>query len=198
MTESEPSLERLMRRLAETPPSLLAAPRTKDAPDGVHVAAVVRDVLERTGPVTQLPEVRALLAKLASPPASEERALRLTLVAAWLLDDAVFANEAERAQRVTAFLTEAVPLLASAADPALFVTDAERREELVRRALAAFGARPAGESEATAEDRLAALDSGGRSGFLRDAWARLKRAREIREAMRKKEAEEAAARWGGE
>jgi hypothetical protein len=198
MKPDEPSLDRLMRRLAETPPSLRLPPRTADRTDGVHVAAIVRDVLERTGPAAYRPDIREFLDRLVRAPADEERSLALTLVAAWLLEDPVFDEAPDRIDRAAGFLAQAVPLLAQAVDPSLFVSDAERREELVRRALAAFSLRPSGESERTAEDRLAAVDSAGRSSFLKDAWARLRRAREIREAMRKKEAEEAAARWGGE
>lgn len=198
MSTEEPSLERLMRRVAETPPSLRAPPRTSRRKDGVHVAAVVRDALERGGPAMHRDDVLALLARLTAAPAEEERTLALTLIAAWLVDDRLFAETGHHAEHAVEFLGEVVPVLARAAEPTLFVTDAERREEFVRRALLAFGLRPAGESESTFEDRLAAVDSAGRSGVLRDAWARLKRAREVREAMRRKAAEESAARWGGE
>ena len=33
---------------------------------------------------------------------------------------------------------------------------------------------------------------------INNAWERLKRAREVRETLRRREAEESAARWGGE
>lgn len=191
MTGAEISLERLVRRLAETPASLRSA-------DGVRVDAVVRDVLEGSGADVRTPLLRALLARCAPSEAVDDRTSRATLVAAWLLADPAFAAAAAPGDAAADFLGDAVPLLARAVEPSLFVTDPERREEMARRALAAFGLRPAGESERTAADRLAALDSVGRSSLLRDAWGRLKRAREVREAMRRREAEASAARWGGE
>lgn len=74
----------------------------------------------------------------------------------------------------------------------------ERREELARRCLRAIGRRPAGESPAEAEDRLRQVDVIERAKVLRQAADREARARQVREALAKAAAEEAAARAGRE
>jgi hypothetical protein len=74
------------------------------------------------------------------------------------------------------------------------VSDPERREELVRLCLAALGLRPAGETEVQAQDRLTASSSVERERVVRATKTQLQHARQVREAMRRKAAEEAAAR----
>src|SRR5437764_887594 len=76
-----------------------------------------------------------------------------------------------------------------------FIEDPDRREELVRVSLAAIGCRPAGESEAQAEDRLTSLSSGERQRVVEASRAAELRARKIREELRKKAAEESADKW---
>ena len=66
--------------------------------------------------------------------------------------------------------------------------------ELVRRAFAALGLRLPGESAGEAEDRLAQVDSVERQRLLRAAAEKEKRAREVREMMARRAAEEAAAK----
>jgi len=65
----------------------------------------------------------------------------------------------------------------------------------VRVSLAAIGCRPAGESEAQAEDRLTSLSAAERRRVVDAARAAELRARQIREALRKKAAEESADKW---
>ena len=72
--------------------------------------------------------------------------------------------------------------------------DEERREELIRRATTALGLSLAGESPNEAADRLKQVDSVERRRVLVAAAARERRARQVREAMAKKAAEEAAAK----
>lgn len=84
--------------------------------------------------------------------------------------------------------------LAALVSADVFVTDPDRREELVRLCLAALGLRPEAESEAQALDRLTTLSSVKREKVIRATKEHLERARQLREAMRRKEAEEAAAK----
>ena len=73
-----------------------------------------------------------------------------------------------------------------------FVTDPDRREELARVALARLGFRPAGETLAQAQDRLTTLNSSERARVMKAARAAEERARQIREALVRKAAEESA------
>ncbi len=188
-----PPLEVLLRRLAECPPDFLAEPR--QGPAGVvDVAAVVADLLRDLGggPLT---------AKQAETfrPAKETKArrnrLRAVLVAAWLLHDPWFRERRTFAESALAFLAHGLDDLAGLVAAPLLTTDPDRREELVRLTLKALGLRPAGETEAQAQDRLATLDSAERQRVIREAQEAEKRAQAVREAMAKKAAEEAAARY---
>jgi hypothetical protein len=80
--------------------------------------------------------------------------------------------------------------------PEKFISDPDRREELVRSCLAQCGLRPQGETQSQAADRLTTLDSAERDRVLRATAAAERRAREIREAMARKQAQESASRYG--
>ena len=75
------------------------------------------------------------------------------------------------------------------------VTDPDRREELARLALARLGFRPAGETVAQAQDRLTTLNSAERARVMKAAQVAEQRARQIREALARKAAEESADKW---
>lgn len=191
MSDVGPPLDLLLRRLAECPAEMLGEP-TLPGGAGVRVDAVVFDLLRDLGARAVRPE--RLEPFVGAGPAVRNR-LRLVLVAAWLLDDPWFVAARPDPEAVLAFLERGLSDLARFVVAELFVSEGERREELVRRTLAALGLRPAGETEPAAADRLVAVDSVERSRVLDASAAKMKRARELREAMAKKEAEEAAARY---
>ena len=83
------------------------------------------------------------------------------------------------------------PSAPDAASPEAFVTDPDRREELARLCLKALGLRPAGETIAQAEDRLATLNSVERESVRKATAAAEQRAQAIREAMARKAEDEA-------
>lgn len=201
-TEPGPSLEALTDRLARVPPEFLL-PAGPGGPDSVAVAAVISDLLRDLGgePLTRRTAASFAAAAVGgrAEPARQRRA-SVMLLAAWLLADRWF-----RDAKVKRFAPAARELLASGLDdlaaivePARFVSDPDRREELARVCLRALGLRPAGETEAQASDRLATLDSAERIRVLRDTRKAQERVREIREAMKKKAAEEAAAAYARE
>ena len=196
MNTEGPELERLTRRLAETPADFLAAPRV--GPEGVvHVAAVVNDLLHELGGIP-MTKAQIGLFQPGSATAANRNFLSVVLVACWLLRDEWFKAQAGMAAAALWVLSERLKPLADIVPAAQFVGDPDRREELARYVLAQMDMHPAGESAAQAQDRLTTLSSVERQRVMRAARAAEERSRAIREAMAKKAAEEAADKWNRE
>lgn len=197
MKQEGPPLEALTRRLAECPSEFLEEPLTAAGSTGkVDAAAIVADLLRELGSLN-LPATLATQLRPAALNPAQRNAIQTTLVAAWLLHDPWFRERVvvAAAQRFLLYGTEDPASLVSARQ---WVADPDRREELVRICLDALGLRPAGESEAEAKDRMATVSSVERRRVLHATRTAERRAAEIREAMRKKAAEEAAARYSPE
>jgi hypothetical protein len=185
-----PILDQLTHRLSECPGEFLREPRIGKKGE-IYVDAVVHDLVRALGGEAPIPS----LLKTFSPSETDQRAyLRLVLVSSWLLADEWFAQQRSLARPALSWLKTGLHKLSGAVAADLFVTDPDRREELARVCLAALGLRPAGESEAQAEDRLRSLDSVERARLVRETQEREDRARKLREALKKKEATEAAAK----
>jgi hypothetical protein len=188
---SEPRLEALLRRLADCPPEFLLELPGPEAAQVVP-AAVVEDVLRSFGGGALAPAEAA--AFTPSGKAGRRRCL-LAMVGAWLLGGEAFAGRPGLGEKAKDFFLElARGPLSEIQEPRAFVTEADRREELARLALSALGLRPFGETASQAEDRLAALDSVETRRTAQQARAAQERARAVMEAMKKKAAEEAAAK----
>jgi len=186
-----PALETLTRRLAECPAEFLAAPRIGGTVT-VRVAAVVSGSLRdlRGQPLTA---AQASLFQSRQPRLDRNR-LSVALLACWLLHADWFRSRPEHAARALTLLTEGLNEAASATPADRFVTDPDRREELARVCLRALDLRPAGESIAQAQDRLATLNAAERQRVIEAAREAEARAQAIREAMRRREIEEANAK----
>ncbi|MEO6062695.1 MAG: hypothetical protein ABIQ99_12225 [Thermoflexales bacterium] len=201
MQREGPPLEALTRRLAETPGEFLAEPRIGRL-GSVNVAAVIADLMLDLGaqPLSD-PQAGAFT---SADPRKDRNRLSLTLITAWLLrDDALKealggASPAERQASLLGVLTENARELAELTQAPRFVADPDRREELVRFALKGLALRPAGESVEQAQDRLATLNTAERQRVIVAARAAEERARAVREAMARKAAEEAAAKYNRE
>ena len=192
-TREGPALEPLLRRVAETPMDFRDEPRC-GATGRVHVAAVVGDLLDRLG----LPAEDGALAQFApegKQAAAERNRLSVTLLQAWLLADESMAAAALGATEVMALLGAGAAELAAHTAAARFVDHAERREELVRHALARMGMHPAGETQAQAQDRLTSLSAAERARVMAASKEAEARARKIREQLAAKAAKEAADKW---
>src|SRR5262249_19682672 len=161
----------------------------------VDVAAVVSDLLRDLGGDLLTPEPAAVFQPPAGSARKHRNRLRAVLVAAWLLHDPWFRSRQQFAGQAAAFLNDGVAEVAGLMQAPHLVADPDRREELARLCLKGLGLRPAGESVAQAEDRLTTLSSVERQRVIREAQAAEKRARDIREAMARKAAEEAAAKY---
>lgn len=190
-----PPLEALTRRLAECPADFLAEPRV-GAAGQVHVAAVVADLLRDLGGPAITPAQRA-----SFQPADAKRYrnwLQLVLITAWLLHDPWFRAQRRFGAAAGDFLTGGLAQLSSLTTAGSFITDADRREELARLVLRDLGVRPAGESEAQAQDRLTTLSTVERQRIVAAAQAAEERAQAVRAAMAQKAAEEAASQYSRE
>ncbi|MBL8058872.1 MAG: hypothetical protein JNK29_19360 [Anaerolineales bacterium] len=197
MTDAAPLLETLTRRLAETPPDFLAEPRC-GAIGLVHVDAVVADLLHDLGGGPLTPAQAKVFRATAQEAKQRRRRLRVQLLGAWLLHDPWFRGRG-LAEAAGAWLAgDDLAELAEAADAPKIVADPDRREELARLCLRALGRRPAGETEAQAQDRLTTVSSVERQRVVQAAREAEQRMREIREAMARKAAEEAADKWSRE
>jgi hypothetical protein len=188
MTTEGPEIERLVRRLAECPGEFLATPA--GSPDFI---AVVCDHMRRMVPDTP-PDRSPALAVLRRVDAAH---LELVAVVCWMLHDDWFLERPDTAPGMWAlFVSDVLKRLAELVKPAAFVTDPDRREELARTCMKSLALVPKGESASQAADRLTALDSVERHRVLKATAAAERRAREIREAMARKKAEESVSRYG--
>lgn len=201
MTTSEgPRIEILVRRLAETPEVFRREPRhAAGHGGGIDLAAIVHDLLVDLG--WQKPRILRLediMQGKIAPATFSERA-RIALVLAWLLhDDWFLSRPGEYCDGIHAGIRRIPERFCGVVKADSFIDEPDRREELARLCLRQLGLRPAGETDEQAADRLASLDSIERANVIRETRAAEKRARDIREAMARKAAEEAAATYGRE
>lgn len=201
MKRSGPILELLTHRLADTPPEFLAEPLI-DGIGEVHVAALVNDLLGLHGARADAAALAPFLGNMASAgnvaKAARNR-LALTMIAVWLLAHESFIDAHCQQEGLLGVLngalTGTLAELVRSTPAHAFVHDPERREELARVVLAELDMRPAGETLEQATDRLAAISGAERLKLLAATRAAAQRAREVREALTRKAAEEAADKW---
>ena len=191
MQREGPPLELLVRRLTETPEDFLAEPKV-GALGVIEVRAVVGDLLRQCGHV---PNPAALQGFAGLDARRDRNRLAVTLIVAWFLAEEWFQRARFSAEDLVRVLHDDAAEIAPLVAAKKFVSDPDRREELARLILARLGCRPAGESAAQAQDRLTTLSSVERARVLKVSQAAAKRAREIREALARKAAEESADKW---
>lgn len=184
MSAPLPPLAEFLRWLAGMP---------DDFRSDVPVAAVVADLFDTW--FGRPPEAQLLAAfRPANTGKAERNRLRWVLAACHLLWHPALRGQAGTQAQLNRLLVQDVATLASVVQAEALQTDEERREELIRRAVAALGLLLPGESAKEAEDRLAQVDSAERRRLLREAAEKERRAREVREQMARRAAEEAAAK----
>jgi hypothetical protein len=182
MQHEGPQLEVLTHRLGECPAEFLLPPLGMLS-GVINVAALVADHFRAIGiaiPTVSLPR--------------DARQLSHISLATWLLGDEWFADRPELATPAERLFGAGFANLASVVTAEQCVRDPDRREEFARTCLAALSLRPKGETIEQASDRLAALDSVARVRVLRDTRASEARARQVREQMARRAAQEAAAK----
>ncbi len=191
MNREGPLLETLTRRLADCPAEFLAVPRVGET-GSVHVDAVVSDLLRDLGG-EGLSAADARQFQPRNRKADRAR-LSLVLLAGWLLHDAWFRDRPGFAAPALQLLRDGLTELAATTAAAKFVSDPDRREELARVCLSQLGLRPAGETIAQAQDRLATLNAAERQRVIKAARQAEERAEKIRAAMKRQAEEEANAK----
>lgn len=192
-----PHLETLTHRLADTPVEFLAEPRIASVANAqaVSVAALVNDILFLHG--ARAPAA-ALQGFLGAQVKADRNRLALAMIMCWLLADEWLVAQQPAQHDVLQLLGEVARELAAATPAHRYTQDPERREELARIVLARLGYRPRDESLAQATDRLSAISGTERRRLLEASRLAEQRAREIREALAKKAAEESADKWSRE
>lgn len=195
MEKEGPVLQTLTRRLAECPAEFLEEPGGNGR-GRIHVAAVVSDVRRALGGAVLAADEAIDFQRRASK--VERNRLRLILITCWLLNDPWFTQRKRFSEKAFQFLAAGLDELSKMIDAQKFVTDPDRREELARLCLKWLDLRPAGETEAQAEDRLTTLSSVERERVIRATREAEKRRREILKAMAEKAAYEGADKWSRE
>ncbi len=187
-----PPMAEWLRWIAEMPPSF------RDVPDDfeggiVRVRAVVADLFET---MYGAPADISILAicNAAGTDKRERNRQGWILAACHVLWHPALRQDPGPRAAIERLLVEELASLAAVIPVDLLLREEERREELARRILRAVDRRVPGEGEREAEDRLRQLDSVERYRVLTAAVEREKRAREVRETMARKAAEEAAAK----
>ena len=188
MPHEGPNLEILLRRLADTPQDFLDAPVT-GSQGTVHVDALIFDLSCQIEAPLPTADLQAFCA-----PKADANWLTLVAIACWLLADPSLDGRLDR-ESLLHCTRQTLAELAREYAAGRYILDPERREELVRYVLADLDLLPAGETTEQAQDRLAALSSVERRRIIREAREAEKRAREIREALIKKAAAEAADKY---
>ncbi len=186
-----PSLESMTRRVLDTPAEFLALSRIGSA-GTVAVPALVHDVLLMHGHCAQ---VRWLDACAGADSGVGRNRLAVVMIVSWLLADEWFLVQGLPAEALCRLFDTTTGELADATPAHKFVGEADHRDELVRVVLEHFGYRPMGETPEQAADRLMAVSSESRRKLLVASRESEKRAREVREALARKAAEESADKW---
>jgi hypothetical protein len=188
MPSEGPEIERLLRRLAECPGEFLATANQR--PDYI---AIICDHLRTITP-SNPPELHPTLARIRK---EKPVLLELLAITCWMLQDDWFLARRDAAAEMWKLLgAVSLEQLVELIKPSAFVNDADRREELARVCLKSLSLVPKGETSEQAADRLNALDSVERHRVLKATAAAERRAREVREAMVQKKAQESASRFG--
>jgi hypothetical protein len=191
MENEGPLLESLTRRLADCPAEFLLEPRVGDQ-GTIDIAALVCDLARA---MQAVPPTRIAVAPLGiATDAVDVNRLKLIAVAVWLLNDPWFLARPELSAKTQTLLSQGFDRIARVVKAETAVADPDRREELARLCLHGLGLRPLGETAAQAADRLTSLDSVERDRVIRQMRDSEARAREVREMMARRAAEEAAAK----
>ncbi len=187
-----PPLGELLRWMAEMPAAFRAEP--EGFPGGlVRVRAVVADLFETCQGAAPSAESLATFAP-ADTGDTERNRLRWILATVHMLWHPAFRSRPLPLAGLERLLIQDIASVAGIVNRDQLDTDEERREELIRLTVRALALELPGETRNEADDRFRQVDSCERRRVLLGASERERRSREVREAMAKKAAQEAAAK----
>jgi hypothetical protein len=196
MNRVGPPLASALRRMIEVPSDFVIT--EADLSASAFVPAVVHDaVLEILGTVDA-----GLFGNFLAEhqTTSADRGFGVASLIAWLLLDRSMRTPPSTdddpipldGQTVWGLLTEHASALGAEVTATQWMNDPDRREELCRVVMAFAGLRPEGETVAQAEDRLSSMSSAQRRRLFQASMAAENRARQIRDELSRKAAQEAA------
>lgn len=191
MHQPGPLLETLLRRLADTPQEFLEEPRIGDVGQ-VFVPAVVGDLLAR---IASRPGFEQLDRFHGKDKSKDRNRLMVTLILTWLLADEWFEGKGLPQADLLRVLDETARELAASTPARKYIKEEDRREELSRLVLSRLGLRPADETVEQATDRLSAISTAERNRLLKASREAEARARVIRDALVRQQAEASADKW---
>jgi hypothetical protein len=198
MEEIGPRLESLLRRLSECPSEFLESAQGNYGAS--QVVAIVCDHFRAYGEQYKLdpsdPWIKSILNE-SKPSIPLVRYWGILSISCWLLHDEWFLHRPHLASLTWNWLrSDGLKKLSSLVHPSHCLSDPDRREELVRLCLHAVHVEPLGETLEQSMDRKTTLDSVERQRILQETAEAERRAREVREAMARKQALESASRYG--
>ncbi len=188
-----PSVTELTRWLADIPGDFLGyLPEQGD----FDISALVSDLLLTSGQPALNKQEAAQYHRVNYP--KNRNCLQILLYICHILNHPFF-HDSTRGNKIRACLAHKWwSDLSALKEHSVFIQDSLRREELVRVVLHLMEVQPAGESREHAQDRLKTLDSLEEKKIEEQSQAARKRVQEIREAMARQAAEEAASKMSRE
>ena len=183
----------LMRRLGECPEELYLY-SGKEKP-GLVPLAIVQDLFYYLGGSSLDPKVREELRQMQHARPAETA---FVLLGCYLLSDSFFRDRSELLDGTQKLLLQGFGELAGLASARDFVMNTDRREEMTRLCLRYLNLLPDGESSLQAKNRWESLDTVRIVALMQKAADLRRRQEELRKAMERKAAEEAASKWSRE
>jgi len=189
-----PPIEVFTRHLTQIPDVFLQSP-LQGGHGKVAVWAVVADLL--------FDKRKKLLSEsnykhFSKPGARDKNYLKQVLVCCWLFHHPYLQQHDFDGNKILSFLKDGLKKLAKLVAAEQFVSDTDRREELVRLVFKLLEITVDGETPQQAEDRLKALDSVERDRIIRHTKKQREHARKVKAALEAQRAAEAASRYSRE
>lgn len=192
-----PSISYIDLRLSEIPPIFIDKPEIIDG--FTTTSIILSDLLYE---IEDRPLSRIETDKFFNSIKSDINHLKIIQIICYILNDNWFRNyfksNKNKINSIKSFLFTDLTEYSKINKAERFVYDGEGREELSRLLFKSLSLIPEGETETEAKDRLVSIDSIERKKVIELSKQSQKRIKELREALERKEAEEAASKMSRE